>query len=190
MLWVTLPAGHAEDAAGSLGTRLGNRAPWRSPGEPPPRTQGEHTEKLPDPGEGHICIPAKQAAAAGVRSPRLTAVLAWTTLLGDPAAFGSDCTARISNRNNLEAGAPASWAHWSRGRGTVGFGRLGGRGNQPRPIPAGGEPGPVWSAWPLPEFRAPSLGFGSCINNAKSQIEASAELQEKLPSHPACGIRN
>ena len=47
-------------------------------------------EKLPDPGEGHICIPAKQAAAAEARWPRLTAVPAWTMLLGDPAAFSSD----------------------------------------------------------------------------------------------------
>lgn len=38
MLWVTLPAGRAEDAAGSRGTCLGNGAPRRSPGEPPPRT--------------------------------------------------------------------------------------------------------------------------------------------------------
>ena len=119
MLWVTLPAGHAEDAAGSLGTRrrkvlsLGNGAPLRSPGEPPPHMRA-HGEP-PGFSEGHICISAKQAEAVGAHSQRLTAVLAWTTLLGDPAAFGSDFTARISKRNNLEAGAPAAGAHWSQG---------------------------------------------------------------------------
>ena len=103
-----LPAGHADDAAGSLGTRrrkvlsLGNGAPRRNPGEPPPhmRVHGEP----PGFSEGHICISAKQAEAAGAHSRRLTAVPAWTTLLGDPAAFGSDFTALISNRNNLGQG--------------------------------------------------------------------------------------
>ena len=92
-----LPAGHAEDAAGSLGTRrrkvlsLGNGVPRRSPGEPPPHMRA-HGEP-PGFSEGHICISAKQAEAAGAHSPWLTAVPAWTTLLGDPAAFGSDFTA-------------------------------------------------------------------------------------------------
>lgn len=87
----------------------------------------------------------------------------------------------MENRPDSAEGTSASWLKTQRlpqGRTGARAEAPGGRGYRPAPVLAGGEPGPVWSAQPLPEFKAPSSGFGSCINNAKSQIEASAELQE------------